>query len=198
MRQLDKPSLKEFAPDIIFSDYPETGGYDLRKLEGLKPFINLSEFTEPKILPKYETDVVYLGNVTDMDSSLLDLYSSGFRVRYYYGKTEGRPCYAGSVPMSECWNVYKNSKVSPVPIKDLGYRELDIIMADGNPLKYTNKKQFLRDVADGVGGKRFNQSRSKAEILFQHTNFDRVSAIMAEMGHNDISKEIKERKKCLV
>lgn len=198
MRQLDMTAVKEFAPDIIFSDYPETGGYDLRKLEGLKPFINLSEFTDPKVLQKYDTDVVYLGSATDMDSSLLDLYSDGVRVRYYYSKAENRPCYAGFVPMSECWNVYKNSKVSPIPMKDLGYRELDIIMAGGNPLQYTNKRQFISDVVDGVNGKRFKPSKSKAEILFQHTNFDRISAIMAEIGQKDISKEIKERKKCLV
>lgn len=200
LQKHDPISVSEFGADIIFSDEMENtpDAYDLKKLSTIRPFINLLLFAESSYQSKYESDISYIGAISDMESSLLDIYKLGYNVRNFFGTPSLLPCYSGSVGASECWSIYRSAKVSPIPKSDIGYRELDIIASDGNPLKYTTKSEFIAEAIKGVNGKKFKLSMSKSAILGSNTNFDRLSQILTEIGFAAISKKVLQEKKCLV
>ena len=196
----DHASVESFGADLIFTDeigkYPD--GFDLLQISKLDPFINLLSYSEPSLCSKYESDISYIGPVSDLESSMLDLFRMGYNVKNFYGAPSLLPCYSGSISMNDCWNVYKNAKVSPVPRSDMGYRELDIIASDGNPLKYTHRDEFIAEALKGVSGKKFKVNTTKKAIFGLNTNFDRLSAIVEKMGFSAIAKKIKQEKACLV
>ena len=200
LQKYDPQSVSEFGADIVFSDEMNStpDAYDLSKISNLRPFINLSVFSEPVYHTKYTSDVSYIGPISDMESSLLEIYKLGHNVRNYFGTPSLLPCYSGSIPANECWHIYKSSLVCPIPKSDVGYRELDIIASDGNPLKYTNKDEFISEALKGISGKRFKLSTSKTSIFGGNTNFDRVAQILTEIGFSAVAKKILQEKKCLV
>lgn len=199
LKQFDSQSVDDFGADIIFTDEIEKSpdGYDLKKISNVRPFINLLSYKDPLYLPKYESDVSYIGPISDMSSSLLDVYRLGYNVKNFFGSPSLLPCYSGSIPINECWSVYKSAKVSPIPKGDIGYRELDIIMAEGNPLKYTEKDEFIKEAIKGINGKKFKTIMSKSSIFSGHTNFDRLFQILTDLGFSAIAKKIQQEKKCL-
>lgn len=196
----DEASVDNFGADLIFTDeiHLSPDGYDLQQVSKLQPFINLSAFSEPTNSAKYESDVSYIGPISDVEGSLLELFRLGYNVKNFYGGASLLPCYSGSISMEQCWDIYKNSKVSPVPKGDIGYRELDIIVSDGNPLKYTSKEEFLSEAIRGIDGKKFKQTTTKRTILSANTNFDRLGMILEKMGFSAVAKKIKQEKSCLV
>ena len=200
LAKYDPQSVADFGADLLFTDEPQKSpdGYDLTKVASLKPFINLLSYSEPHILGKYESDVSYIGPISDMDSSLLDLYRLGYNVRNFFGSPSLLPCYSGSIQTGECWSIYKTAKISPIPKSDIGYRELDIIAADGNPIKFSTKEDFLSEAIKGIKGKKFKHIMSKTSIFAGHTNFDRLAQIINGLGFSAVAKKILEDKKCLV
>jgi hypothetical protein len=196
----DRASVESFGADIIFTDEIEKSpdAFDLTQISNLAPFINLMAYQEPSKQPRYESDISYIGPISDIDGLMLDLYRLGYNVRNFYGSPSMLPCYSGSISMSECWNVYKNSKVSPIPKNDIGYRELDIIASDGNPLKFSNKDEFITESIKGIKGKKFKTKVSKKIIFSDNTNFDRLATILDKMGFGAVAKKIKQEKLCLV
>lgn len=200
LQKYDAASIADFGADIVFSDEIENtpDAYDLKKLSGVRPFINLLSFVESVKLAKYESDISYIGAISDMESSLLDLYKLGYNVKNFFGSPSLLPCYSGSVGAHDCWNIYRSANVSPIPKSDIGYRELDIIASDGNPLKYTTKSEFIAEAIKGIKGKKFKPSMSKSVVLSNNTNFDRLSQILTEIGFAAISKKVLQEKKCLV
>lgn len=200
LQKYDEPSVGSFGADLIFTDEIEKTpeGFDLLQIGKLEPFINLLSYSEPQVSPRYSSDISYVGPISDLESSMLDLFRLGYNVRNFYGTPSLLPCYSGSISMNDSWEVYKNAKVSPIPKFDMGYRELDIIASDGNPLKYISKDEFIKEAIKGVNGKKFKQSTTKKVILSSMTNFDRLAAIIDKMGFSAISKKIKQEKTCLV
>lgn len=200
LHKYDPQSVADFGADIVFSDemHNTPDAYDLSKISNLRPFINLLVFSTPSFCDKYSSDVSYIGPISDMESALLDLYKMGHNVKNFFGTPSLLPCYSGSIPVTECWNVYRSAIVSPIPKSDVGYRELDIIASDGNPLKYTTKSEFISEAVKGISGKKFKHSTSKASIFGSNTNFDRVSQILNEIGFSAVAKKILQEKKCLV
>ncbi len=200
MTKYDGQSVSDFGADLVFTDEPEKtpGAYDLSKIGSIRPFINLISYTEPHNTPKYESDISYIGPISDMDSSLLDLYRLGYNVRNFFGSASLLPCYSGSIQIGECWSIYKTAKVSPIPRSDIGYRELDIIAGDGNPLKFSTKEEFISEAIKGIKGKKFKHTMSKTSIFAGHTNFDRLAQIINDLGFSAVAKKILEDKKCLV
>jgi hypothetical protein len=196
----DSQTVVDFGADLIFTDEPEKSpnGYDLNRISSIRPFINLSSYVDPSPLPKYESDVSYIGPISDMDSVLLDIYRLGYNVRNFFGSASLLPCYSGSVQIGECWPIYRTAKVSPVPKTDVGYRELDIIAAGGNPLRFTSKEDFISEVIKGINGKKFKHIMSKSQIFSNNTNFDRLAQVVSDLGFSAVAKKILEDKKCLV
>lgn len=200
LQNYDHAGVADFSPDIVLTDEIEKtpDGYDLKKISNVRPFINLLSYRDPVPEPKYESDISYIGPISDMGGAMLDLYRLGYNVRNFYASPSMLPCYSGSIPMDECWGVYRNAKVSPIPADDIGYRELDIIASDGNPLKFTTKDEFISEAIKGIKGKRFKHSMPKKVVLGSNTNFDRLSQILTEIGFAAISKKVLQEKKCLV
>jgi len=130
-----------------------------------------------------------------MDSSMLLLHRLGHNVKNFYSSPSMLSCYSGSVTMDKCWNIYKSAKVSPIPKNDIGYRELDVIISGGNPLKYRDHDSFISEATKAiVNGKKFKQIHSKDEILSTHTNYERVSNIIEDMGFKAVAKKIRQEK----
>lgn len=200
IQKYDQASVAEFCPDIIFSDEMQytPDAYDLAKVSNLRPFINLVSFREPVFAPKYQSDISYIGPISDMESVLLDIYKMGYNVKNFFSSPSLLPCYSGSVGPNECWAIYKSATVSPIPKSDIGYRELDIIAAGGNPLKYTTKEEFISEAIKGIKGKKFKASTSVSSIFGSNTNFDRIAQILTEIGFSAIAKKVLQEKKCLV
>lgn len=198
MKKHDAASFAAFNADIVFTDeiHLSPDGYDLSKLSTLEPFINFNAFKEGIYLDKYKSDMSYIGPISDMDASMLSIHRLGYNVKNFYGSPSMLSCYSGSVTMDRCWNVYKSAKVSPIPKNDIGYRELDIIAAGGNPLKYRDNTSFISEAIEGiVNGKKFPQIHSKDKILSLHTNYERVSNIVEDMGFKAVAKKIRQEKK---
>ena len=200
MQTHEVAAFESFDADLVFTDEIEAfpDGFDLKSLSKIQPFINLLSYRESKIEPKYESEISYVGPISDMGGAMLDLYRLGYNVRNFYASPSMLPCYSGSIPMDECWGVYRNAKVSPIPADDIGYRELDIVASDGNPLKFTTKDEFISEAIKGIKGKRFKHSMPKKVVLGSNTNFDRLATILDKMGFPAVAKKVKKEKTCLV
>ena len=196
LRSYDKQSVDSYGADIIFADeiHHFQNCYDLSNLSRLNPFVNLDSYSNPVDDPKYVSDISYLGNITDFDSALPILFQLGYNVRNFNPQPSGLACYSGSVGVAECWNIYRNAKVSPIPSNDVGYRELDIILAGGNPLKFISKDEFIREAVNGIRGKKFPHSIDRSSIIEHNTNYDRLSQIVADMGFREVSEKIMKAK----
>jgi len=197
MKKYEADSYNAFNPDIVFTDeiHFTPDGYELSKISTLKPFINFNVFREGVYTDKYKSDVSYIGPISDMDSSLILLHRLGHNVKNFYISPSMLSCYSGSVTMDKCWNIYKSAKVSPIPKNDIGYRELDVIISGGNPLKYRDHDSFISEAIKAiVNGKKFKQIHSKDEILSTHTNYERVSNIIEDMGFKAVAKKIRQEK----
>jgi hypothetical protein len=200
MTTFDQDSYTQYAPDFVMSDdmSKTPNAYDLTQVGAFAPFINLTQFREPEVLSKYQSDISYIGSITDCELAMVELLNRGYNVRNFANQPSTLACYSGDIPMSECYNVYKNCKVSPIPLNDIGYRELDIIVSGGNPLRFKNKSGFIEQAIKGINGKKFSTSLSKSEILAHHTNYDRLAGQFKSMGMNATAKKILDGKKiCL-
>lgn len=187
----DENSIREYRPDIILSDFSIDGAYDLKLIGKFPPFVNYSVFREPKLDARFTSDITYLGPLTDIPD-LLAL--AKYNLRHFDSSPSMTPYYSGSIHINNCFTAYKAAKVCPVPANDIGYRELDIIISDGNPVRYENREQFLRDCASGVAGKKFKGRMSKSVILKHHTNYERISEILESIGKRSVADLIKKRK----
>lgn len=186
----DKESVEKFAPDIVFSDCGI--GWDSKKIDKIKPFINLDTFQPKQNTPKYECDIAYLGPESDM--SLLEFHKMGYNVRIFSSTPCSCPIYSGSVPVEECWHIYRSAKVCPIPADDLGYREMDIIAAGGKGVKFRHKHQFFTDIVDAINGKTTSTYLTKQQVFNNHTNYDRLSSVLEDLGFKAISYKIMEKK----
>ena len=200
LQNYDHAGVADFSPDIVFTDEIEKtpDGYDLKKISNVRPFINLLSYRDPVPEPKYESDISYIGPISDMDSSLLELYRLGYNVRNFFGSPSLLPCYSGSISINDSWSIYRSAKVSPIPKSDMGYREFDVIASDGNPIKFETKQDFISEAIKGIDGKKFKKSITKSQILSANTNFDRLSQILRDIGFSALSTKILQEKKCLV
>lgn len=197
MKKYEADSYASFNPDIVFTDeiHFTPDAYDLSKISTLEPFINFNVFREGVYLDRYKSDMSYIGPISDMDSSMLLLHRLGYNVKNFYSSPSMLSCYSGSVTMDRCWDIYKSAKVSPIPKNDIGYRELDVIISGGNPLKYRDNNSFISEAIKAiVNGKKFKQIYNKDEILSTHTNYERVSNIIEDMGFKAVAKKIRQEK----
>lgn len=196
MGKYDAPSYTAFNPDIVLTDeiHHSPDGYDLSQIAKLKPFINFNAFTEGKFVDKYKSDMSYIGPISDMNSCMSKLHNMGYNVRNFYGSPSMLSCYSGSVTMDKCWSIYRSAKVCPIPKNDIGYRELDIIAAGGNPLKYTDSEKFIEDAILGIKGKTFAKITTKDDILRNRTNYEAISTIVENMGFKAVANKIRQEK----
>jgi hypothetical protein len=193
MTVFDENSVREFNPDIVFSSVKYKGAYDLSELHRIKPFINLNILKEKTNTDTYKSDVVYLGN-TSIFPLLSEIYGMGYVVRQFDQQPSMTPYYSGKISINKCCDVYRSAKVSLVPKNDMGYRLLDIIVSDGNPLIY-DERTFLEDCVDGIKGKKFQSHTNKDKILKYDTNYDRLSVILSSMGFETQARKVYENKR---
>lgn len=192
IREYDSGVIAEYKPDLILSDCGH--GWDIRQVSKVPPFINLDSYIAPEVRREFVADVSYLGDPKDFGMCLFDLYRYSHKVKVYHTKLLFSPIYCGLISLQAGWHIYGSTKVSPVPKDDIGFRELDIIAAGGNPLKFRYKDQFLSECKEAIDGKRFETRLDKTEIFRSHTNYDRIGSILVQMGQNDLAKLIMEKK----
>ncbi len=198
MYKYDPISLVQYKADIVITDLlkvPHDTIFKLADLDKFGPFIDLTEYKEPSKKTEYECDMVYLGDIKEFPA-IIELYRKGHNLRYYFSTPSGLACYGGNIPMSFSFDLYHNAKVSPIPAGDQGFRELDIVLAEGNPVK--ESKDFERDIQAALKGRRLPSKYSKKKILASMTNFDIASQIMVDVGKYKLSNTIKEKKECLL
>lgn len=188
IRNKDDEVIKNFSPDIIFS---KTIGEPLSLIEEMPPCLNLEIYKKPSVKDKYKCDVAYLGNPYDMDSSLLDLFSLGYSVRAFFHSPCATPIYAGMIDGSDIIDTYYNAKFCPIPKDDFGYREIDILAAEGNPIIFADKLSFIKKIRN-----KSDKPKSKVdEILSKNTNFDRIALILRKLNFNKEANLIMEKKR---
>lgn len=197
MHKYNPQSLIEYAPDFVISDIPVNHNhvFGLDKLDSLGPFIDLTEFKEPKVNPDYVCDAVYLGDIKEF-TELLEIHKRGHSLRYYFTNPSGLSCYAGNILMSESFELYRNALASPIPKNDIGFREMDIVVSRGNPVRYSSN--VIEDIEKAINGKKFNSQYSRKKILETSTNFDKVIQIVIGLGKYRLVQALKEKKQCLL
>ncbi len=198
MHKYDPISMVQYKPDVVITDLPKVSHdtvFKLSDIDNFGPFVDLTEYKPPVKRSEYQCDLVYLGDIKEFPA-LIELYRNGHNLRYYFSTPSGLACYAGNIPMSFGFDLYHNARVSPIPANDQGFRELDVILADGNPVR--ESKDFERDVQVALKGKRLPQKYSKKKILSSMTNFDVASQIMIKVGKYKFSNALKEKKECLL
>jgi hypothetical protein len=197
MHKYDPMSLLQYNPDIVISDQKVNHNkvFKISDLDQFGPFVDLTEYKTPSRNTDYECDAVYLGDIKEF-KSLIELYKNGLHLRYYFSVPSGLACYAGNIPMSYSFDLYLNAKACPIPSNDGGFREMDIILAGGNPV--IESDNFADDMKAALKGKRRPSKLSKKKILENHTNFDVASHIMTELSAYKLSNILKEKKQCLL
>lgn len=190
--------IDSFSPDIIVHN---TNKVILSKaiminpkVETLQPFIDLGGVKSAKYDSRFATDISYIGSADDFGQTFAKIVSLKRKLKVFYNVPTGGFNYAGLVALEDGPSVNKSSLVSLIPKEDLGYRELDIIASEGNPVKFEEEDQFLSDIADGINGKRFTGKMSKEEIFKSHTNFDRMSVVLKDNGLTKLAEKIKKSK----
>lgn len=188
IKDKDDEVIKNFSPDIIFS---KSIGEPLSLIEEMPPCLNLDIYKKPSVKEKYKCDVAYVGNPYDMDSSLLDLFSLGHSVRVFFHTPCITPIYAGVTDASDIVNIYHNAKFCPINKNDFGYREIDILASEGNPIIYTDKLSFIKKIRNKP-----DKPKSKVdEILSKNTNFDRIALVLRKLNFNKEANLIMEKKR---
>lgn len=197
MHKYNPQSLIEYSPDFVISDIPVNHNhvFKLDKLDSLGPFIDLTEFKEPQINSDYVCDAVYLGDIKEFQE-LLNIHKRGYSLRYYFTNPSGLSCYAGNIVMSKSFELYRNALASPIPKDDIGFREMDIVVSRGNPVRYS--PNIIEDIVKAIDGKKFTSQYSRKKILETSTNFDKAIEIVISLGKYRLVQALKEKKKCLL
>ena len=194
--KLDRSIVDRFNPDIVVHNSPSFNmncaniAVNDITYATLGPFTNIPDSKED---PLFSSDVCYIGDVKDFGSELFELMDR-YDFKLFSHVAYSFPSYCGNLIQEDTGNAYRNSKVSIIPSSDFGYREMDIVISDGNPVKFKNRDQFLSDVHDGVNGKRFSSKYTKEQILQNHTNFDKLSEVFKNSGLNQLALKVKELK----
>lgn len=195
-QDFNKATVDEFGPDLIISDRIHDKTYrhfDIKLAYGLDPFINLDDLQILPKEPKYCSDLVYLGSIAGFEKELTILSNYKYSVRHFDISPSDTQFYAGMIDMKKSPTLYHYAKACPVFDRS-PYRELDIIAADGNPVFFDSAEQFLTDCINCFNGATMKKSKSREQILESHTNYDRVSAILSNVGLSVESKEVLNRK----
>lgn len=194
--KLDKDVIDRFNPDIVIHNgFLKSDGFIEIPIGDityslLGPFTALSS---SEVDVKYNSDICYIGDVKDFGNDLYQLMDQ-YNFKLFSHIAYSFPSYCGNLTQENTGKAYKNAKVSVVPVNDFGYREMDIIVSDGNPVKFQNKDQFFSDVHDGVNGKKFTTNYTKEEILEKHTNYDKLSKVFKDIGLTQLASQVKELK----
>lgn len=189
LKEKDDDSIKEFDADLIISDC--NIGIDIEKVKSLPPSISLENYKKPKKDSRKYCDIAYLGNPTDMDMVFSDLFSIGKSVRVFYHNPSPSPVYAGMVSVKEVFEIYHNAEICPIPPNDLGYRKLDILVSEGNPVDFVSKASFLKICK--IPPKRPISQIDK--ILEKDTNFDRVIKLLKDLNKKKEASQLMEIKR---
>lgn len=193
MTTFDENSVREFNADIIFSSVKYKGAFDLTELHKIKPFVNLNIIKDRTNTKSYNSDVAYIGSAS-MFPLLSEIYNMGYIIRQFDQQPSMTPYYSGKISINKCYDVYNSAKVSLIPKNDLGYRILDIIVSDGNPLIY-DENTFVEDCVQAIKGKKFSYFMNKNDIIKYDTNYDRLSSILNSMGFEKQAKKVYENKR---
>lgn len=192
----DPEEIKRFNPDIIIHNI---NGFKFDclttyvDLNSLSPFIDLTVNRTIKPEKYFESDMCYFGEALDFGLGILPLLSK-YRAKFFCHHPSGGVSYSGALNIDDSYKAYKLSKASLIPPNDSGYRELDIIVADGNPVKFVNNEQFVEDVESAINGKRFTY-KSKSDIINNSTNFDRLSDFLKVTRLSKLAKEVRDNKR---
>jgi hypothetical protein len=177
---------------------PNTFSYKNKNSSNLiKPFVKLS--TAKLNDERYKSDVVYVGNPSMLPDCIAEVQQKS-DVNFKILNNHAVPItqYCGSCTFDDYKKFFHMSKCSLVNNSDssmdlLSFKLLDILYAEGNPVLHENDDQFLSDINDAMNGKSFRDNFiSKQEVEEKHTNFNRMSDILAKVGLNKLSKMVLE------
>lgn len=208
---LSQEDLKSFNPDIIVHNHPEesriSNSINIHIHENsigfgkdIDPFVALRRPAE--INQKYKSDVCFIGDAINVFGDNLYYIIQNNRLRKLFFHHEPMPYrgYAGVCANDKFFDIYALSKASIVASNDDKYRLLDILYAGGNPVVFTNKEQFHKDILDAVfDHKVFNPlNLTSKDIQSQHTNFDRISWVFKQHGLNKFGEELLVKKERII
>lgn len=189
LNTVDFAAINEFSPDIIIHNtnkiLPACPKVKIDQ-DSLKPFVDPFLFTELKYDKKYDSDVVYIGDPYDFGDNLKEILSLDCKTRLHCSNNRITGFYSGIITDKECITSYHSSKCSIIPPDDLGFRELDIIMSEGNPVK----DDYSTNIKKAIDGHKFSGSMSKDEIQNKYTNFDIMSSILKANSLKGLSNMI--------
>lgn len=191
--------IKNFRPDVIIHDsiinpLPQIVGINFSSLNlnGLEPFVRLS--SDDLSGNEYSYDVSYYGDIsqgTPLNKAICSLSNHIDSLAVFHSKPFFVSFYRGD--LMNIRKLYNQSKVS---ISDSDkYRLYDIIYSQGNPVVFNGETtdEFKDAVMESIKGKKYDGVTRK-EILAKHTNYDRMSDALKEIGMKTFASSIKKKK----
>jgi len=143
----------------------------------------------------FKSDIAYIGSPDDFDLELYRYLNSDYDIKIFGNKPLPIMGYCGALTQNDTFNIYKNSKVSVVPKNDLGFREIDIIAAGGNPVKFKDKNQFHEEIESSISNPIKVDDKLRDKVLKEKTVFDKMSEVLKYSGLTVLSKKLIEAKR---
>lgn len=215
---ITKEDIRGFMPDLIIHNIPEISKFpydgksflsininestsetsfsfkNTQSKNYIAPYCGLSGWNKKLYSDKYSSKSVYIGNPSVFQKSLPRLISDediGFK--FLCETPMNILGYSGACLPYEGYLFYHGSKASLVMNGD-GYRYRDIVMADGNPVAYFgDDDRFIYDIKQAIAGKSVDPS-VKENVLFEHTDYDRLIGMFNKVGLKKIASNVKELK----
>lgn len=179
---------------MLFHDKPVDVSSVVSICEGEQFDINtMAPFATCKKIQKfnkklYESDICYFGDLDSLDDSIHYFLNLDYNVKIFSPKPTMLYGNSGVLRQDKVPYIYSQSKCSIVPSGDIGYREIDIIYAGGNPVRFKDRDSFISSVKDAVAGKREGGIMSVEDVHQSHTQYDRMASIFKSVGLEKISK----------
>lgn len=215
---IDTEAISKFNPDLIIHNIPDIDSFpsqnnaisininetdhdrsfsftNKKSKNYLEAFVSLKDTsTTQDDLPKFKTDVVYIGSpfVFNPVLKMIEEYRMDIKFKFFSLQPHNVKWYCGTCNGKDYFRFYKHAKCSIVQENDT-HRIMDIIAADGNPVIYQNGKpeECFNQILDAVfHNKSMPRIYNRNDIITNHTSFDRTAHIFKTIGLNKISKNI--------
>lgn len=221
--EITKENIKEFNPDIILHNIPDTTSFPVENRavsinfndtdaknsfslsneslpNFIEPFVSLKKVSSDIIDPaKYDSDVMYIGSpsVFNRIVHFVTNPENNILFKFFSNNFHNINGYCGLCRSDDYYKFYNRAKCSLVKEDDRS-RIMDIIASDGNPIVYNgnNDDECIDKIKRSVkdGEKYSVDGYTKDDIINRHTSFDRLSSIFKTVGLNKISDEIMKQK----
>lgn len=200
---VSKEDIVRFAPDILIHDINSK----IKSNEDSFAEIQIDDDVYKKIGPftsylsefitddeSFTSDISYIGSPDDFGIELYRYFNEDYNFKLFYENPLPFFSYCGTISKFDIFNAYNKSRVSLVPEKDSGFRELDIIAAGGTPIVFKNREQFHSEIEDSIKNKKTIDNTLRQSVLKEKTAFDKMANVLKINGLSAMGAKLKSLK----